>query len=464
MIIQLSAHTFIRHYGDISLVQNQRNDAKYFLQDAEPFLRFITREPQTEEAIVAKIAGLYECSPEEIAPDFPDFIQSIRDAVLIGENIDALAEQEEKFQYYSKAEAEAEIEKSILLGTAGETQNTNNDVNTLINDCIQKNHILSSLHIDLTISCTERCVHCYIPDYPNRFLPFETVCRILDEYRAMGGLKITFSGGEPMLHPQFCEILRHARKCDLMIYILSNLTLMNDEIAQTMAEVNIHYLQASVYSMIPEVHEAITRRPGSFRETMHGIDLMRKYNIPMKINTPVMKENFNSWQSVKDFCAEQNYKFISNASLSGRTNHDNSNLDHALDAVQMSHYLKNCQECDNWGKLPIPDAESPICSILAGNLNIDSQGNYYPCDGCHGLVLGNCNEMNMEQVWHSTKANELRSLKQKDFAECFSCPDREFCKVCPTNNFNETGDIFKHIPNRCMLAKLKRKIYEESLC
>ena len=35
----------------------------------------------------------------------------------------------------------------------------------------------------------------------------------------------------------------------------------------------------------------------------------------LAINTPVMMENFESWRSVKDFCADQNYKFSSNASL-----------------------------------------------------------------------------------------------------------------------------------------------------
>lgn len=459
MIFQLSKHSFVRHYGDMSLVLNQRNEAKYWLQDAKPFLQCIDRIPRSENEIIDRIAEIYECHPKDVAEDFYTFVNAISDAILRGTTEKELASQESKFQNYDAVEIKS-IEKKTEGTTIHRPIEPDGDIASEMGEYFHDHPTPGYLHIDLTSACTERCVHCYIPDYKNRFLSFEMVCRILEEYRGMNGLRVTFSGGEPMLHPQFREILHHARKCDLMIYILSNLTLLDEETAKTLAEVDIHYLQTSVYSMIPAVHETITQRPGSFAETMRGIGLMRRYNIPLKINTPVMMENFESWWTVKDFCADQNYKFMSNASLTGRTNHDNSNLDHALTSDRMACYLRNCQDCDPWDKSVRKDAEDPVCNILEQKINVDSQGNYYPCDGCHGLILGNCNEMTMEQVWNGAKANELRSVKQKDYPECLNCADREFCKICPTNNFNETGDIFKHIPQRCALAKIKRAVYE----
>lgn len=463
-MIAFSRHAFVRHYGAMSLIVNQRNDAKYLLRDAEPFLRFIDRTPRKEEEIIRDIAGVYGCPPEDVAEDFRTFAESISGALLRGETEAELATREPEFRYYTQEELNNLEAGTRPTGEGSAEPVPEEDINSELAAYFQKHPAPQELHIDLTIACTERCVHCYIPEYKNRFLPFETVCRILDEYRGMNGLRVTFSGGEPMLHPQFREILKYARKCDLMIYILSNLTVLDEKTTETLDEAGIHYLQTSVYSMIPEVHDIITRRNGSFDETMRGIGLMRKYNIPTKINTPVMTENYESWRTVKDFAADQNYKFISNASLTGRTNHDNSNLDHALSVEEMMCYLRNCRDCDPWNKSARKDADEPICNILMQNINVDSQGNYYPCDGCHGLVLGNCNEMSLKEVWNGPKAKELRALRQKDFAECFGCPDREFCKLCPTNNFNETGDIFKHIQNRCALAKLKRKIYEESKC
>ena len=39
------------------------------------------------------------------------------------------------------------------------------------------------LQMDITQACTERCIHCYIPEYNPVFLPFEDICRVLDEFR-----------------------------------------------------------------------------------------------------------------------------------------------------------------------------------------------------------------------------------------------------------------------------------------
>lgn len=446
----------------MSEVINQRNDAKYWLQDAEPFLRFIDRTPRKAEEIIEQIAGLYECDPREIAPDFAEFVESLQGAVLTGDTPEELEAKEPEFRYYTKQEAEAETEKSVSLPSERlqEPDNFSDSTEFLI-----AHKQIISLHIDLTDACTERCVHCYVPEYGTKTLALEIVCKVLDEYRSIGGLEVELSGGEPMCHPQFCEILKYARKCDLMITVLSNLTLLDEKIVKTLADVRIKYLQTSVYSMIPEVHDAITRRPGSYKETMRGIALMRKYNVPMKINTPVLKENFESWRTVEEFCADQNYKFSSNASLLARVNHDCGNLDHGLNAGQMLSYLSSCQSSNPWGPGKFDkQPDDPMCEVCTVKLRLDAAGNYYPCAAGRGLVLGNCHKVTMREAWNSELAEKLRALRQRDFPECFQCKSRCFCLACPAANFNETGDLYRHRPEYCMEPKIKYQLCKEKSC
>lgn len=463
IFIQLSRHAFVRHFDNMSEVINQRNDAKYWLQDAEPFLRFIERTPRKEEEIIEQIAGLYECDPREIAPDFAEFVQSLQGAVLTGNSPEELAAQEPEFRYYTRAEAEAEVKMAQSAPIKTDKQEEDNF--GVINDFLIEHKQICSLHIDLTDACTERCVHCYVPEYGTKTLSFDAVCKVLDEYRAMGGLEVEFSGGEPMCHPQFCEILRYARECDLMIMVLSNLTVLDEKTVKTLSDARIKYLQTSVYSMIPEVHDAITRHPGSFAETMRGIALMRKYNVPMKINTPVLKDNFGSWQTVEEFCADQNYKFSSNVSLLARVNHDCGNLDHGLNAGQMRSYLSSCQSSNPWGPGKFDkQPDDPMCEICTVKLRLDAAGNYYPCVAGRGLVLGNCHKETMRQAWNSELAEKLRALKQRDFPECFQCKSRCFCLACPAANFNETGDLYRHRPEYCMEPKIKYQLCKETQC
>ena len=65
----------------------------------------------------------------------------------------------------------------------------------------------------------------------------------------MNLLHITISGGEPMLHPHFIDFLRECRINDKSVNVLSNLTLLNDEMVAEMKLNPLLSVETSVYSM-----------------------------------------------------------------------------------------------------------------------------------------------------------------------------------------------------------------------
>lgn len=92
-----------------------------------------------------------------------------------------------------------------------------------------------SLQFELTSRCNERCRHCYLPGNRNfRDMDTSLALSILDQLADMGTLNVTFSGGECFLHPCFIPILRYAREKDFSIAVLSNLTLLNEEIISSL--------------------------------------------------------------------------------------------------------------------------------------------------------------------------------------------------------------------------------------
>ena len=65
----------------------------------------------------------------------------------------------------------------------------------------------------------------------------------------MNLLHITISGGEPRLHAHFIDFLRECRINDMSVNVLSNLTLLNDEMVAEMKLNPLLSVQTSVYSM-----------------------------------------------------------------------------------------------------------------------------------------------------------------------------------------------------------------------
>ncbi len=445
MKLYFSSNTYIRHLEDQSLIWHKRNSACIIMHDAEIFLRFITFEPTPKEEIIEKIAAVYEITPKEIAPDFNEFIQ-----LLIAEDFIKF-EAEQSCDFF-----ENNSEAAVFNGEEKD------DDFTPLGSFFEKNHIPCEFHIDLTCACTERCVHCYIPEYKNRFLDFELLKKALIEYKSMGGLTVHLSGGECMMHPDFDKILRFCKAENINIIILSNLTLCDDKRIELLKEIDPQFINVSLYSMEPEIHDAITQLPGSWKRTMDAILKCKENGVHIRIAAPALKENKASFPALAEFTRTHNMHLVPDTDIFPQCDHDDSNMEHALSPTELEELLtKNPGIFYKQYSSENPAADAKVCDIGIARICLDSQGNYYPCDGTHGLILGNVRKNSIAEVWYGEKMNILRNLKNKDFSDCVSCNNRRFCKVCPAHNFNATGDILKHAPVKCSWAKIKKKIYGE---
>ena len=73
----------------------------------------------------------------------------------------------------------------------------------------------------------------------------------------MNIIHVTLSGGEPLLHKDFLSFLVRCRELDLSVNVLSNLTLLTDEIVLEMKKNPLLSVQTSLYSMNPSQSSAV---------------------------------------------------------------------------------------------------------------------------------------------------------------------------------------------------------------
>ena len=447
MSCRISFETFLRHADEESLLWNRRTSACTILKDAKPFLDALSYEPQSEDDVIRKVAAAFEVSPDEVAADVREFLE-----MLVAESFCEVDGE--------KIECATTSGANVSFDANGEVKD---DSWTPLGSFFEKHKLPTEVHIDLTNGCTERCVHCYIPDYTPRFLPLDTAKKILDEFRAAGGLTVHFSGGECMMHPDFAEILRYAKELCLNMLVLSNLTLCDERIIALLKEVDPQFVNVSLYSMDAAVHDRITKLPGSWKRTMGAILALEKAGVHIRLACPVMKYNRDSLPELLDFATEHHMHLIPDLDIFGQCDHDCSNQACALTPAEFEATLKEHRELfylhSAEAAAYAPDAK--VCDIGKGRIDVNAEGNYYPCDGCHGIVLGNAATHTFSDVWYGEKLEALRALRNRDFPGCSECANRPWCKVCPTRNFNETGDIFTHDPARCIAAAIRKKIYGE---
>ncbi len=456
-MIKFSNLTFVRHVGGQSILWRPRTGACVVMEGAEPFLKPIGWAWRGVDEIVADIAADFGMGPEEIRADFEEFI-----APLVTDGFMASGGAGGSYADFRATRAG---EPPTARQDSFDAEGNIHDVSwTPLGDFIRKRGILEELHLDLTAACTERCVHCYLPDYPVKHISFELAEKALREFRAMQGLTVHLTGGECMLHPDFERVCRLCRELNLNFIILSNLTVCDARRIAFLAEVQPQFVNVSLYSMEEREHDAITQLPGSWRRTMDAILACEKAGVPIRLAAPLLKENRKAFRALSRFAQEHRMHLIPSIDIVPQSDHDCSNLDHACSAAELREALaENPGIFDRgWDMSRRVAPEDKVCDIGLSRLYLNSFGNYYPCDSMHGYVLGNVATDTLESVWRGERLEMLCRLSNRDFPQCLACSNRPVCKVCPAFNFNATGDIFKTTLSKCAVAAVVKEIYDRN--
>ena len=432
--------------GEI-LLYSPRNGGCLVLKDAQVFLKAVAEVGDDVDAATLKVATTYECAPDMVRGDVCDFIDMLRrEGFLQAEDGVGKATQ-------------VPLSASKAFDFNGNEQG---DSWTPLGDFYKRHNLPCELHIDLTDGCNERCIHCYIPKGQARFIDEQVFYKVVREFRDAQGMTLYVSGGECMLHPQFITFLRFARELNLNIIVMSNLTLCDERMVDALREIDPQLVNVSLYSMDAAIHDSITGVSGSWQKTMNAILALEKVGVPVRLAAPIMRANKDSLPGLLKFASDHHLHLIPDCDIIGRIDHDCSNQQCGLAPGEMEEVVLANPKL--FFKIPTTEAQcrcdASVCDIGEDKLNVNAVGEYYPCDGFHGMVLGTVAKDSILDVWRGEKLNSLRALKNEDFGECATCANRRWCKVCPMRNFNETGDMFRHIPERCLATAIRRKVFE----
>lgn len=471
MLMRLARQTYVRQYGEYTYLFGRVTAFDEMFRDAEPFMRFLTRTPQEKDLIVDRIAALFAgVERATVAADFDAFMTPLveQKVVLVGESPEALLAQEPAFTY--DCDDPKTLKDSRILTPDEDAALPAR----LIEQHFAEHPTLFELQMDITQACTERCRHCYIPEYNPLFLPYEKVCEILDEFRAMGGLHISLSGGECMLHKDIVKIIRAVRERDCTVACLSNLTVCTDEIVQALVEAD-GTVQVSLYSMSPAIHDEVTRRKGSWVETMGAITRLRAANIPVRISCPCLRINYRGYPDVMKFAEALKMSAQTDFIMMGRQDCSTDNLCNRLNLDETRELLEdvilksvpmNNEYFSTGKKAQMDSAETwkkrKACGACVDSMCLSPTGDYYPCPGFAGVPLGNCYRQGLREVWELAEPTKrIRAITNADFKGCAECKDRDYCSTCLCRNFNETGDMFRPAEHFCKVAAINHEVVDE---
>ncbi len=155
----------------------------------------------------------------------------------------------------------------------------------------------------LSETCNLKCLHCYQEDHIPVQLPYEQLELIYNQFKDLlnklnmkGHINIT--GGEPLCNPYLFRILDLIKKDEenISFSILTNGTLITDEIAKKISSYNPYYVQVSLEGG-RKTNDAI-RGKGTYRKIAKGIHYLKKNDIYTSISFTASKMNYKEFHKV----------------------------------------------------------------------------------------------------------------------------------------------------------------------
>src|ERR1700739_2791849 len=108
------------------------------------------------------------------------------------------------------------------------------------------------VHIIPMRRCNLDCGYCNEYDDVSKPVPLEEMKRRLDILANMGTSIITISGGEPLMHPELEDVIRHIRKRGMIAGMITNGFLLSKERIGKLNEAGLEHLQISIDNVVPD--------------------------------------------------------------------------------------------------------------------------------------------------------------------------------------------------------------------
>jgi MoaA/NifB/PqqE/SkfB family radical SAM enzyme len=171
------------------------------------------------------------------------------------------------------------------------------------------------LIMNITYKCANRCVFCATGDRISAALEWEKIDTILRQHRQAGTDQLDIDGGEPTLHPRLIDAIQLAHEIGYRsINVTSNGRLLRErDFAARLLDSGLTHLLISLHGATAEVHDAATDSPGSFDQTLAGIDAvmaLRPAHVETGMNVTIVRCNVDHLMPLTELAVAKGFSKI----------------------------------------------------------------------------------------------------------------------------------------------------------
>jgi AdoMet-dependent heme synthase len=295
-----------------------------------------------------------------------------------------------------------------------------------------------SVHFDITYRCNERCIHCYLDHDDLGEMATAEIEDVLDQLADAGVFFLALSGGEVLMRRDFFHIVEYARRRLFNVKIKTNGVMIRDIEACRLRQLGVEQVQISVYSHRPEVHDGITKLPGSLRRTIEAIRFLKLQGLKVSMANVLMTANLFDNQGVMSLAKELGVSYTLDPTITPKIDGNTAVLALRAPGAELHRVFRNEELVGNVAEFCAPPAapdedvmDGYPCSAGHTSCYISPYGDVFPCVQ-FPLPSGNLRREKFMDIWrHSSALEEVRSIRARDLTTCSACSHVGSCSRCP---------------------------------
>ena len=299
----------------------------------------------------------------------------------------------------------------------------------------------------ITYGCNNKCVHCYSSSPTvKRELELKKWQKILKKLFEIGVPNVLFTGGEPTLRDDLPEMIKYAENLGIVTGLVTNGRRLSDEsFLDKLVKAGLDYVQVTLESNRPEIHDKITGVKGSWEETVKGVKNVLKSGLYLDVNTTLNKFNVGHVDEYVDFLHELGVQNVSANRLiySGRGLEVRGWFEPSIEetAEALETFIEKTGEYGmsfRWYGVTRYCEYNPLeaglglrfCSACSITIAIEPDGVVIPCQS-YFEPLGNILKDKWSKIWNNPTCKYLRDRKYAS-SYCLECPLFKACGAgCP---------------------------------
>ena len=338
-----------------------------------------------------------------------------------------------------------------------------------------------SAAFELTPVCNMACRMCYVRmdrAEQESIAPLASASRWLDlaaQAKEHGLLFILLTGGEPLTHPEFREILGGLHRMGFIVSVNSNGTLIDERAIEWLKQTPPSRFNITLYGASDETYARLCGKPDGFTRVSKGIRLLREAGIAVKINVSLTPWNAGDLEGIFRFCRENGLLIQATSYMFPPLRRDEASVgrNDRFTPEEAAYWSAKIESLLNGEEAFLKRVEEKDLAALASETDeyctpdCEGEGECIRCRAgkCTAWVMWNgqmtmCGMFPPEGAPNAFETGYMPAWKYVTEkaaairlpAACKECALKDTCRACAAMVYTESGD-FSVVPEyRCRMA------------